>query len=89
VHVLKGMPDQQLSTIYRSAAILSDAAGTSEVYGICFPAKNDTATIWSLDTNRDPIFKTVIETGTQIAFGRTCKSKDECVSYQKLSMISI
>jgi hypothetical protein len=75
---------QECSTLYRSAAISSDAAGTSEVFGICFPAINDDKTyIWSLDTNVVPKFKIVIDTesnpDTKTAFGRTCPSKEECV----------
>ena len=70
---------QECLTRYSSAAILSDTAGTSEVFGICFPAKNDPTTfIWTLDSNKDPIFKIVVEAGTQIAFGRTCESKERC-----------
>ena len=70
---------QECLTRYSSAAISSDTAGTSEVFGICFPAKNDATTfIWSLDSNKDPIFKIVAETGTQIAFGRTCESEEKC-----------
>jgi hypothetical protein len=74
---------QECSTLYRSAAISSDAAGTSEVFGICFPVKNDTATIWSLDTNDIPKFKIVVDTevnpDSKIAFGRTCESATKCV----------
>ena len=75
---------QECSTLYRSAAISSDAAGTSEVFGICFPAINvDKTYIWSLDTNIFPKFKIVIDTesnpDTKTAFGRTCPSKEECV----------
>jgi hypothetical protein len=70
---------QKCPTIYASDEISSNESSTIKVAGICFPANNDSATIWSLDMNRPPIYELVNNNDSKTAFGRTCPSDVECV----------
>lgn len=65
-------------TIYESNKISPDTNLTRNINGICFPANNDTTTIWSLDNNKPTVWELVNDGDSKTAFGRTCPSAAEC-----------
>ena len=66
-------------TIYESNKISPDTNLTRNINGICFPANNDTTTIWSLDNNKPTVWELVNDGDGKTAFGRTCPITAECV----------